>query len=620
MNFLLSPESGQKHLLLGNVAIVRGAIEAGVGVVTCYPGTPSSEVPDTFFELSKESDIYTEYSTNEKVALEVGAGSAVSGIRTLVTMKCVGMNVAADPLMTLAYIGVEGGLVVLVADDPSLYSSQNEQDNRYYGKLSGLPVLEPSTPQEAKEMARYAFDLSEEMKMPVILRTTTRISHSRGFVTFGPLKPKKTKGKFVKDPWHRVAIPAVSRILRQELLEKHDRLVEMGSTVPVNFVEGQGRLGIITSGISYAHVSDALDDLDAWSKVAVLRVGLTSPFPAKRVADFLKGKEKILVVEELAPYMEEEANRVAKVYGINVPIAGKGDNLFSRKFEFFPGMVREIIARYFGFAYRPPRSIPLDDFPKLPSRPPTLCAGCPHRATMYAVTRAAGMDTAFPLEIGCYGLGYLPPLKASDLCICMGSAISSGCGISKATGEKPVCFLGDSSFFHGGMTSLVNAVHNKHNVAVVIMDNGTTAMTGHQDHPGMDPTPGGLDKVQVDIERVCRAVGVEDIHVVKALNLRQVKEATLKAMAHEGVSVIISKELCPLFAKGAGIAPKRPLFRVDLEGCTNCRDCINEIACPAFFLENGSPAINTDLCTGCSVCAQICAEKAIKPIKKGEAS
>jgi indolepyruvate ferredoxin oxidoreductase, alpha subunit len=620
MNPLLSPETGRKELLLGNLAIVRGAIEAGVGFVTCYPGTPSSEIPNAFFELAKESGIYFEFSTNEKVAMEVGAGAAVSGVRTLVTMKCVGLNVAADPLLTLVYVGVEGGMVVLSADEPSLHSTQNEQDTRLYGKLGYIPVLEPSTVQEAKDMTKYAFELSEAMKMPVILRTTTRVNHSRGVVTFGPLAERKTRGKFVKDPTRRVAIPAVSRVLRKELIEKHDRLVEMGSTAPVNFIEGKGRFGIITSGISYVHVADGLEDLGVKDKVAVLRLGLTYPFPARLVADFMRDKEKILVVEEVEPYMEEEANIVAKRGGIDVPIAGKGDDLLPRMFEFDPGMVRGAIARYFGFQYEPPQPIRTDDFPKLPSRPPTLCAGCPHRATLYAVTRAAGMDTPFPLEIGCYGLGYIPPLKASDFCICMGSAIPSGCGIAKTTGQKPVCFLGDSSFFHSGMTGLADAVHNKHNVLVAIMDNGTTAMTGHQDHPGMDPTSLGLDKVQIDIEAVCRGLGVQDIHVVRAFNLRQVTEATKKAMAFPGVSVIISKEPCPLFANKVGIGKKRLLFQVDQEKCTNCRDCINEIACPAFYLEDDRPAISADVCIGCSVCSQICSEKAIRPVRKGEPS
>jgi indolepyruvate ferredoxin oxidoreductase alpha subunit len=620
MDPLLSPEAGQKHLLMGNLAIVRGAIEAGVGFVTCYPGTPSSEVPNTFFKLAKESDIYFEFSTNEKVAVEVGAGAAISGVRTLVTMKCVGLNVASDPLLTLAYVGVLGGMVVLSADEPSLHSTQNEEDTRYYGKLGYIPVLEPSTSQEAKDITKYAFELSEAIKMPVILRTTTRINHSRGIVTFGPLEERKTKGKFAKDPLRLNAIPAVSRVLRKELLEKHDRLVDMANTSPVNFIDGKGKFGIITNGISYVHVYDALDDLGVRDEVALLRLGLSCPFPTGLVADFMRDKEKILVVEELEPYIEEEANIVANREGIHVPIAGKGEGLFPRMFEFDPGMVRKTMAEYFGFDYEAPKPIRTDDLPQLPSRPPTLCAGCPHRATLYAVTRAAGMDTPFPLEIGCYGLGYIPPLKAADLSICMGSAIPSGCGISVTTGQKPVCFLGDSSFFHSGMTGLADAVHNKHNLLVVILDNGTTAMTGHQDHPGMDPVPLGLDKIQIDIEAVCRGLGVQDIHVVRALNLKQIKEATQKAMAYEGVSVIISKEYCPLFANRVGIGKKRLPFRVDMERCTNCRDCINEIACPAFYLDNDHPAINPDVCIGCAVCSQICSEKAIRPTKKGEPS
>ena len=487
MNPLLSREPGQKHLLLGNEAIVRGAIEAGVGVVTCYPGTPSSEVPNTFSKISDKIGVYFEFSTNEKVALEVGAGSAVSGIRTLVSMKSVGVNVAADPLLTLIYLGVEGGLVLLSADEPSLHSTQNEQDNRYYGKLGYIPILEPSSPQEAKDMTRYAFELSEEMKMPVMLRTTTRINHARGIVKFGPVSQRKSKGIFVKNPAHRIAIPAISRVLRNELLEKYDRLVTMGCTAKVNLLEGNGEFGIITSGIGYAYVSDALDDLNARDKISVLRLGLTFPHPDKLVADFLEHKKKVLVVEEVEPYLENEAKRVAKEENIATQIMGKSKNLFSRAFEFDPGMVRKVIAKYFELDYQPKYSIQTDDLPELPNRPPSLCAGCPHRATLYAVTRAAGMETPFPLEIGCYALGYMEPLKASDFCICMGSAIPSGCGISRVTGKKAVCFLGDSSFFHSGMTGLANAVYNKHNVLVVIMDNGTDCHDRPPEQPGLRP-------------------------------------------------------------------------------------------------------------------------------------
>lgn len=617
MNPILTPEAGQKHLLLGNLAIARGAIEAGVAFVTCYPGTPSSEIPDIFFQIEPETDIYFEYSTNEKVALEVGAGAAASGIRTLVAMKHVGLNVAADPLMTLAYLGVEGGMVIVVADDVNLFSSQNEQDDRFYGKLSNLPIIEPSSPAEAKEMVKYAFDLSEELKLPVIVRTTTRINHSSGIVTFGTLKTRVTRGEFTKDPSKKVAIPAVSRVLHRILLEKYAQASNLANSSDYNFISGRGKWGIITNGVSYAYTMDALADLNIRNQVAVLRLGFTHPFPKKLVQDFLSGKQKVLVVEELEPYMETEAKAAAYEAGLKTPIAGKSEELFSRIYEFSPNMVRAKIASYFGFPYKAPTPIETNDLPDVPSRPPTLCAGCPHRSTLYSVKKIAGEDTVYPCDIGCYGLAYIPPLSASDYCICMGSSISSACGISKTTGRKAVAFIGDSTFFHSGMTSLVDAVHNKHNILVVILDNGTTAMTGHQINPGMDTEPLGRDKQRIKPEDVVRGLGVQDVYMVRPRNLKKTQEAVEAAMQHEGVAVIISEEVCPLFARRIGEFPKRPVFQVDQDRCKNHRDCINYLACPAFYLEGEKVMINPDLCIGCAVCGQVCPENAIRPVKKG---
>jgi len=620
MDLLLSPDGDQEHLLLGNAAIVRGAIEAGVGFVAAYPGTPSSEIPNTFFKLAQESDIYFEFSTNEKVSIEVGAGAANCGVRTLVSMKSVGVNVAADPLFSLAYVGVEGGMVVVSADEPSLHSTQNEQDNRLYSKLGYIPFLEPSTVQEAKDMTRYAFELSEKIKRPVMLRTTTRIAHARSIVSFNKPEPRKVKGIFVKDRVNnsKVAIPKVSTKLRRENLDMHDRLAKEGSSNPVNFVQGSGKFGIITSGVSYVHTTDALDDLGARDQIATLRLGMSWPFPAKLVSDFIKDKEKVLIIEENEPFVEDETNRVAKIYSISTPISGKVDKYFSRMLEFDPGLVKNAISKCFDFPNTDKAAIQTDDLPDLPNRPPALCPGCPHRSTMYGVSRAVGHDEIpFPLEIGCYGLGFLPPLSVTDICLCMGSAIPNGIGISQVTGKKATCFLGDSSFFHGGMTGLADAVHHKHNVLVVIMDNSTTAMTGHQDNPGMDPALYNLDKKKIDIESVVRAMGVEDVHVVKALSQKQIKNAAEKAMAYKGVSVIISNEPCPLFAKRVGTFVKRKPFAVRVDECTNCRSCITEIACPAFYLDDEKPAINSELCVSCGLCVQICPENAIK-VAKGD--
>ena len=619
MDLLLSPDGNQQHLLLGNAAIVRGAVEAGVGFVAAYPGTPSSEIPNTFFKLAQESDIYFEFSTNEKVAMEVGAGAANCGVRTLVSMKSVGVNVASDPLFSLAYVGVEGGMVVVSADEPSLHSTQNEQDNRLYSKLGYIPFLEPSTVQEAKDMTAYAFELSEKIKRPVMLRITTRVAHGRSVVSFDKPQPRKVKGEFVKDRANhsKVAIPSVSTKLRRENLDLHDMLAKEGSTNPINFIENDGKFGIITSGVSYVHTVDALDGLGVSEQVAVLRLGMSWPFPADLVADFISGKEKILIIEENEPFVEDETNRVAKLYGISTPISGKTDKFFSRMLEFDPGLVKSAISKCFGFPNTDKTQVETDDLPPLPSRPPTLCPGCPHRSTMYGVSRSVGHDEIpFPLEIGCYGLGFLPPLSVTDICLCMGSAIPNGIGISQVTGKKATCFMGDSSFFHSGMTGLADAVHHQHNILVVIMDNSTTAMTGHQDNPGMEDFY-SLDKRKIDIETVVRAMGVEDVHVVKALSQKQIKAASKKAMAYNGVSVIIANDPCPLFAKRVGTFVKRKPFAIRVDECNKCRSCINEIACPAFFLDGDMPAINGDLCISCGLCVQICPEKAIK-VAKGE--
>lgn len=619
MNPLLNPQAGEKHLLLGNLAIVRGALEAGVAFVTCYPGTPSSEVPDTFFGLAPQTDIYFEYSTNEKVALEVGAGAAAAGLRTLVTMKHVGVNVAADPLMTLAYVGTEGGLVLLTADDPMLFSSQNEQDNRYYAKLSGLPMLEPSTPEEARDMTRYAFDLSEQLQLPVLLRTTTRINHSRGIVTFGPLPEKRrTVGQFRKDPFKKVTVPAVSRVLHQELLKKFAQALMLANESPYNYVRGQGRWGIITDGISYAYVMDALADLKLLDQVAVLRLGFSHPFPGDLVRNFLKDKEKVLIVEELEPYLETDVKATAQEAGLTLQIAGKSDQLFSRLFEYEPGLVRAKVAKYFGADYMAPKPIDTGDLPTVPGRPPNLCPGCPHRATFYSVKKVCGEATVYPTDIGCYTLGVLPPLSAADYLLCMGSSISTACGLSRATGTKTVAFIGDSTFFHGGLTGLVDAIYNKHNVLLVILDNGTTAMTGQQVHPGVDAAPLGRDLKRVIIADVVRGLGVEDLHIVNARNLKKVQEALEAAMKYQGVSVLISEELCPLYARRIGVLPKRPKFQIEQSKCKQHRDCLTRLACPAFYLEKDQVMINLDLCNGCAVCGQVCPEHAIRPVKQGE--
>ena len=619
MHELLTAQPGSRQLLLGNEAIVRGALEAGISFATTYPGTPSSEIGDNFYRISQETDLYFEYSVNEKVALETAAAAAISELRAMCSMKHVGLNVAADALMTLAYVGVKGGLVVVSADDPSMHSSQNEQDNRYYAQLAGLPMLEPANSQEALEMTRAAFELSEAYKIPVLLRTTTRINHSRTPVEVGLLQPPRRSGAFKKDPFNLVTVPMVGRRLRVELLEKINKLGSEASASPFNRVEGKGGWGVVTSGVSYNYVADAVRELDMTDRVRVLKMGMTYPFADEICLDFLKGVERVLVVEELEPFLEDKLKILAQENGLSLEIRGKGEELLPRYYEFDPVQVKSAMARFFQLKYQPGQ---VEMESALPQRPPNLCAGCPHRASYYAVNKALGDAAAiYPTDIGCYTLGILPPLEAADFLLCMGSSVSSAGGFAKAQEEPVVAFIGDSTFFHSGITGLINAVHNDHNFILVILDNGTTAMTGQQPHPGIELTPEGRQTPKVDIEAVVRGCGVDRVETVNPLQVDKTV-AVLKEMLEDkqrpGVKVLISKSPCPLFERRVTGKKQKVVFRVTNE-CDMCRRCLDELGCPAFtYCEDEEEcafiSIDEHLCSGCSVCKQIC--HAIKPKKK----
>ncbi len=616
MHPLLEDKLGKKMVMLGNEAIARGALEAGVAFTSAYPGTPSSEIALQFFQISQETDLYFEYSANEKVALEISAGAAQCGLKTMVTMKHVGVNVASDALMTLAYTGVKGALVLVSADDPFMFSSQNEQDNRYYGKLSALPILEPSTVHEAKEMAKYAFELSHELQEPVILRTTTRINHSSGVVTLGPMAERITKGKFKKDPFNLVCVPAVSRKLHAKLLENYEKARAIGNQSEWNLLEGQGSFGIICNGVSYTYVKDVLQEMDAPDKFRILRIGLSHPLPDQIITDFLKQCEKVLVVEEGEPYMEEGVKAIAQEAGLTLPIAGKGENLFSRLYEYNPVMVKKVIGTYFGVPYQDTKPIDVSDLPEIPQRPPNLCPGCPHRATYVAVREVLGDNAIYPTDIGCYTLGLLPPLRMGDFLIAMGASVGTAGGFARATDDKVVAFIGDSTFFHSGIPPLVNAVYNNHNFTLIILDNGTTAMTGHQPHPGAEVSHINLPLNPVSIEEVVKGIGVKKVVTVNPLRFKKTVEAIKEVTSYEGVSVLIARAYCPLFERTLPHGKKWRPFYVDLKKCKKHRVCITKIACPAFYIENDNVYIDETRCTGCMLCAQLCPENAILPLKK----
>lgn len=624
MSELLTGQPGETRLFLGNEAIVRGALEAGVALVTTYPGTPASEIGDRCYEISRQTDLYFEYSVNEKVALEVAAGAAASGWRALCAMKHVGLNVAADTLMTLAYVGVKAGMVIVSADDPSLFSSQNEQDNRYYAKLAGLPMLEPSSPQEAKEMTRAAFALSEELHLPVLLRTTTRINHTRGAVTLRELASRPGPGVFAKEPFQKVMVPAVARLAHARLLEAQARAAGLAEDFLFNKVYGKGTWGIVTSGVSADYVEDAVAELGLEDRVQVLKLGFTHPLPANLILKFLAPLERVLVVEELEPYLEEGIRAIAQAQGLTLSIQGKSQALFSRLYEYHPALVRQVTARYFGLpgkAAEPADPQRILGEP-LPDRPPNLCPGCPHRAMYYSVKMALkdlGVEGIFPTDIGCYTLGLLPPLSMADFLICMGSSINTAAGISKATGQKVVAFIGDSTFFHSGLPGLANAVHQGHDFLLVILDNGTTAMTGSQPHPGVMLTPPGYQGRPIAIEGVVRALGVDSLTVVNPFKFKETLAATKEALDAKGVRVIISQALCHLYEQRLKGKKRKARFCVT-DKCQDCRHCLDYFGCPAMQLnqgpEGGRMLIDTDLCSGCAFCVQWC--EAIRPVKKSE--
>ena len=593
MNIL---EDSGRGLLLGNEAIVRGLIEAGVRFASTYPGTPSSEIGNILEEISEEAGMYFEFSSNEKIALEVSAAAASAGVRSFAFMKHVGLNVAADPLMTLAYSGVVGGMLVLSADDPSAHSSQNEQDNRYFSTISLLPMIEPSTPAEAKDMIKYAYEISEELTLPVIYRTTTRVNHARSIVEFGPRTDTPAKGHFTKDDKRFVNIPAFAKLNRIRLLELNKKAQELSEMSPLNRIEGTGDIGIITSGVSYTYVKEFT------SGAAVLKLGFTNPLPEKKIAEFIKGKKFVIIVEELDPFLEDQVLRICAQNGLAVPIYGKRTGHLPREWEYSPDTMKKLeglLAVRSMPAPLPPAEV------KLPNRPATLCAGCPHRGMFAATKKAVGKrDVVYCTDIGCYTLGLQPPFHAADFLICMGGGAGAAGGFDKSTDQKAIAFIGDSTFFHSGITGLVNAVFNRHNLILAILDNGTTAMTGHQPNPGVEQSVLGNNAVQMDIEAIVRGCGVEQVTKIRPYNLKATLAALKEAKDKTGVRVIIAEEPCVLFARRT-LKKKRGQTAYVANQGDGARKTAETLACPAFYRKDGDVLVDEALCTGCMVCMQI---------------
>jgi indolepyruvate ferredoxin oxidoreductase alpha subunit len=622
---ILEDRAGKQILLLGNEAITRGALEAGVDVSTAYPGTPSSEIADTFSVIAKylrkqrkKPSFYFEYSTNEKVALEIAAAASLSGLRSLTCMKHVGLNVASDAFMTYLYVGCKGGHVIVSGDDPYCHSSQNEQDNRYFALFGGAPMLEPATPQEAKEMTKTGFDLSEQLHLLILLRTTTRLSHARGPVELGKIRKPRGKGHFEKDPM-LVTVPVTARArhpILLEKLEKAEQIAEQSSFNQIIRIGGKSDKGIVTSGVSFNYVREAVEDLHL--DVTILKLGMTHPLPKKLCKRFMESCKEITVVEELEPILENQFKALAHDIGSQVKIYGKSTHHFSRLYEYTPDIIIAALSKIFHVTN--PLSTPKKTKLQLPSRPPALCPGCPHRATYYAVKKASPKEIVYPTDIGCYTLGKAPPLEVADLLLCMGSNAGTACGLAVATDQKIISFMGDSTFFHAGIPPIIDAVHHNHNVVITVLDNRTTAMTGHQPHPGTEYDGMGRPAKSIRVEDVVRGCGVEHVEVVDPNNIKETTEAFQRALNFKGPSVVVSKSPCILLENRA----KRkadleiPVYAIDQDKCRQCQLCISQFGCPAFYYaeEEKMILIDEQQCNGCGNCAQICPFNAIS--KKGE--
>ncbi len=579
----------EKVILSGNEAIARGFYEAGGHFAAAYPGTPSTEILEN---ISQYDEIHAQWAPNEKVALEVAAGASLGGARSLAAMKHVGLNVAADPLFSLSYQGVNAGIVIISADDPSLHSSQNEQDNRWYARAAKIPMLEPSDSQEAKDFTMLALELSEQFDTPILLRTTTRINHSKSIVTLNERK-EVAKKEYKKDFMKNVLLPANAKKKHVLVEQRLTELEEYGISCSCNRIEwGDKKLGIITSGISYQHAREV------FPKASILKLGLTYPLPKKLVQQFAEQVEKIYVIEELDPFLEEQISAMGiQVEGKNrLPIIG----------ELNP----EIIAQAFSLESPQQESV-LKDVP-IPPRPPVLCPGCSHRGVFYAMKKLRLTVTG---DIGCYTLAAIPPLETMDTCLCMGASIGYAEGIEKAAGDKLkgklIGVIGDSTFFHSGITGLLDIVYNQGKTKICILDNHITAMTGHQEHPGSGLTLKGEPTTKVDLEALCRAVGIKRVVKVDPYNLDQTVATLKQEMAADEPSVIIADAPCVIRAR---IVFNKPYF-VDPEKCIMCGMC-HKVGCPAIEKdENGKTKINDLLCIGCDICRQVCKPEAIqKPV------
>lgn len=577
-----------KVIMLGNEAIARGAYEAGVKVSAAYPGTPSTEISE--YLVQYKDSLYCEWSPNEKVAAEVAVGASVAGCRAMACMKHVGFNVAADPAYSVSYMGVNGGLVIVVADDPGLYSSQNEQDTRMVARAAKLPVLEPSDSAEAKEFMKLAFELSEKFDRPFVYRTTTRLAHSQGIVELNDRQDVPDK-EYVKNIQKHVMMPGNAKVRHAEIEKRNAELAEEANTLPINRAEmNDTRIGVITSGIPYQYVKEALPE------ASVLKLGMVNPLPKRMIMDFASKVDTLYIVEELDPVIEEQV----KSWGIKAI----GKEIFTLQGEYSANMLRTAVLK---------EELSVSEPAKAPGRPPILCPGCPHRSVYHVLNKlklhAAG-------DIGCYTLGAVAPLSVVDTTMCMGSSISTLHGMEKAKGKEYikdwVAVIGDSTFLHTGVNSLMNMAYNQATGTVMILDNSTTGMTGHQDHAATGKTLQGDPTYAVDIPALCKALGVKNVVEVNAFDIETLEKTVKEEVARDEVSVIITKSPCVLLSKG-----KKPLYTAHEDKCKKCGMCMKP-GCPAMTKrEDGTISIDDTMCTGCGLCESLCRFGAIELVKEG---
>ena len=602
------------EFLMGNEAIAVGAMAAGVNLVAGYPGTPSTEVLETIAKR-REGDLYVEWSVNEKAGLELAAGAAYAGARTMVTMKQVGLNVASDPLMSLAYVGVKGGMVVLVADDPGPISSQTEQDTRHFAAFSKLPCFDPSSVQEAYDMIQDAFAFSERYHTPVLFRPTTRVCHGYASVT---VKDKdeclvnKPEG-FVRDTRRWVIFPKLSYQNHLAIEKRNRELSKVFSGYAPNRIlpadDATCRKGIASHGISFAY---ARETFEKYGTPRTLKVSTPFPFPEEAAVEFLKGLDEVLCIEELSPVIERELTYVCGKYRLPVKIRGKLTGDVNEAGENTRESVENAIVSFMGWEKPPVKKLP--EPPELVVRPPVLCAGCPHRASFYAVKRAMqGKKAVFCGDIGCYTLGNAMPLDMVDTCLCMGAGLNIAQGINRVQPDTTCfAFVGDSTFFAASITGVVNAVYNRANMVLVVLDNSTTAMTGHQPHPGTGRTMMGDVGSAVSIEGVLKGIGVQAVEVVNPLELDKAIDCVKRLAAMDGVRAIVFRSPCIVLSR-----PQKHV-QVDLDICVKCKKCINSLGCPAITLKDGHIHIDQGSCTGCGLCAQVCPFGALKEVEDHE--